>query len=103
LDDTLVVVMGEFGRTPRVNKQGGRDHWGGAQSILLAGAGLPAGAAYGSTDRDGGLPAEKPVSPADLTATVLHLLGVPADLVVMDRAGRPIRACHGTPVKGLVG
>lgn len=103
LDDTLLIVMGEFGRTPRVNKQGGRDHWGGAQSILLAGAGLPAGAVYGSTDRDGGLPAEKPVSPADLTATFLHLLAVPADLEVMDRAGRPIRACHGTAVKGLIG
>jgi arylsulfatase A-like enzyme len=103
LDDTLVIVMGEFGRTPRVNKHGGRDHWAGAQSILLAGAGLPAGAIYGSTDRDGGLPAERPVPPADLTATFLHLLGVPAELEVTDRAGRPIRACHGSPLKGLVG
>jgi hypothetical protein len=103
LDDTLVIAMGEFGRTPRVNKHGGRDHWAGAQSILLAGAGLPAGAAYGSTDRDGGLPAERPVSPADLTATFLHLLGVPAELEVTDRAGRPIRACHGSPLKGLAG
>jgi hypothetical protein len=103
LGDTLVIVMGEFGRTPRVNKHGGRDHWGGAQSILLAGAGLPTGGAYGATDRDGGLPAERPVSPADLTATFLHLLGVPADLEIVDRAGRPIRACHGSAVKGLIG
>ena len=103
LDDTLVIMMGEFGRTPRVNKQGGRDHWGGAQSILLSGAGLTLGAVYGSTDRDGGLPAEKPVSPADLTATFLHLLGVPADLEVTDRAGRPIKACHGMALKGLIG
>jgi hypothetical protein len=86
-----------------VNKQGGRDHWAGAQSILLAGAGLPAGAVYGSTDRDGGLPSEKPVSPADLTATFLHLLGVPPDLEVTEPAGRPLRACHGTAVKGLIG
>jgi hypothetical protein len=103
LTDTLVVMMGEFGRTPLVNKYAGRDHWAGAQSILLAGAGAPAGTVYGSTDRDGSLPAEKPVSPADLTATFLHLLGVPADLEIQDRAGRPHRACHGTPVAGLIG
>jgi membrane-anchored protein YejM (alkaline phosphatase superfamily) len=103
LADTLVIVMGEFGRTARINKEAGRDHWGGAQSILLAGAGVPAGTVYGSTDRDGGLPAEKPVSPADLTATFLHLLGVPAELEISDRAGRPVLACHGSPVKGLIG
>jgi uncharacterized protein (DUF1501 family) len=103
LNDTLVVMFGEFGRTPIINKQAGRDHWAGAQSIMLAGAGTPAGTVYGSTDRDGGLPAEKPVSPADLTATFLHLLGVPPDFEITDRAGRPIRACHGSIVSGLVG
>ena len=103
LDDTLVVMFGEFGRTPIVNKHAGRDHWAGAQSIMVAGAGTPAGTVYGSTDRDGGLPAEKPVSPMDLTATFLHLLGVPPDLEITDRAGRPIRACHGSMVPGLVG
>jgi Protein of unknown function (DUF1501) len=101
LDDTLVAMFGEFGRTPKVNKQAGRDHWGGAQSILLAGAGTPAGTVYGATDRDGGLPAEKPVSPADLMATFLHLLGVPPDLEITDRGGRPHRACHGSVVRGL--
>ncbi len=103
LDDTLVVMMGEFGRTPRVNKNAGRDHWAGAQSVMLAGAGTPAGTVYGSTDRDGGFPAEQPVSPADLTATILHLLGVPADLEVTDATGRLIRLSHGTRVQGLVG
>jgi hypothetical protein len=103
LADTLVIVMGEFGRTPRINKEGGRDHWGGAQSILLAGVGVPAGTVYGSTDRDGALPSEKPVSPADLTATFMHLLGIPHDLEVRDRGGRPMLACHGSPVAGLVG
>lgn len=103
LDDTLVAMFGEFGRTPRINKHGGRDHWAGAQSILLAGAGLPAGSVFGSTDRDGALPAEKPVSPADLTATFLHLLGVPPDLEMTDRSGRLMRACHGSIVRGLVG
>lgn len=102
LDDTLVAMFGEFGRTPLVNKYAGRDHWAGAQSIMLAGAGFPAGAVYGSTDRDGGLPAEKPISPADLTATFLHLLGVPSELEATDRAGRLIRLCHGTPVRGLL-
>jgi hypothetical protein len=102
LADTLVAMFGEFGRTPLVNKYAGRDHWAGAQSIMLAGAGIPAGALYGSTDRDGGLPAERPVSPADLTATFLHLLGIPSELEATDRAGRLIRLCHGTPVRGLL-
>jgi Protein of unknown function (DUF1501) len=102
LSDTLVLMMGEFGRSPRINKDGGRDHWGLAQSILLAGAGMPAGAVYGATDRDGGTPAERPVSPADLTATLMHLLGIPADLEIVERAGRPIRACHGSVVRGLL-
>ena len=103
LDDTLVVVMGEFGRSPRVNSKAGRDHWPQAQSILLAGAGVKVGGAYGSSDRSGGHPAEAPVNPADLTATFLHLLGVPDDAEVRDRAGRPYRACHGSPVRALLG
>lgn len=101
LEDTLVVMMGEFGRTPRINKHGGRDHWSGAQSILLAGAGTPAGTVYGSTDRDAGLPAEKPVSPADLMATFLHVLGIPPAMEIVDRAGRPMNACHGSAISGL--
>jgi hypothetical protein len=103
LDDTLVVCLGEFGRSPLVNRKAGRDHWSAAASVVLAGAGLPAGCAYGATDRDGAYPADRPVSPADLTATLLHLLGVPADLEVRDRAGRPLRACQGSPITGLVG
>ncbi|HYH69191.1 MAG TPA: DUF1501 domain-containing protein [Urbifossiella sp.] len=101
LGDTLVVVMGEFGRSPRINRQGGREHWAPVQSVLLAGAGVPGGTAYGASDRTGGYPADRPVSPADLTATVLHRLGVPAGLEVRDRTGRPLRACEGTPI--LVG
>ena len=101
LDETLVVVLGEFGRSPKVNGKGGRDHWPHAQSILLAGAGIQGGSIYGSTDPQGGYPATSPVSPRDLTATLHHLLGVPADLMIHDRAGRPYRACEGTPVVGL--
>ena len=57
---------------------------------------------YGASDRTGGLPADSPVSPADLTATFLHLLGIPPDVEIHDAAGRPYRACHGTPVRGLL-
>ena len=102
LDDTLVVVMGEFGRSPRVNGKAGREHWPQVQSILLAGAGIRGGTVYGSSDRIGGHPAECPVSPIDLTATFLHLLGIPDDVEITDQAGRPHRACHGTAVKGLI-
>jgi hypothetical protein len=100
LSDTLVVCMGEFGRSPKINPQGGRDHWPGAQSILLAG--VPGGRTVGSTDRFGAQPADLPISPADLTATLLHLLGVPAGLEVRERAGRPLPVCTGKPVPALL-
>ncbi|MFN0020908.1 MAG: DUF1501 domain-containing protein [Pirellulaceae bacterium] len=102
LEETLVVVLGEFGRSPKVNGKGGRDHWPHAQSILLAGAGIAGGSIYGSTDAQGGYPATCPVTPRDLTATLLHLLGVSPDLTIRDRAGRPYRACEGTPIGGLI-
>lgn len=103
LNDTLVVCMGEFGRTPRINKMAGRDHWPHVQSIVLAGAGIPHGITYGSSDAQGAYPQDNPVSPADLTATILHLLGVPSNLVLHDRFGRPLSAYHGTPVGKLLG
>src|SRR5262245_24402808 len=84
LDETLVVCMGEFGRTPKVNKLGGRDHWAALQSIILAGAGIRGGSIFGASDKLGAYPADQPVSPADLAATILHLLGVPDDLEVQD-------------------
>jgi hypothetical protein len=102
LRETLVVCLGEFGRSPKVNKLGGRDHWSRAQSVLLAGAGVPAGAVIGATDRHGASPVELPVSPADLTATLLHLLGVPPGLEVHDRTGRPLSVCSGRPVPALL-
>jgi hypothetical protein len=103
LDETLVICLGEFGRSPRINGAAGRDHWPQAQTILLAGAGVPAGSVYGATDRHAAQPADSPVTPPDLTATFLHLLGVPSDLILRDLRDRPIRACDGTPVRGLVG
>lgn len=103
LDETLVVVMGEFGRTPKVNADAGRDHWPPAASVLLAGAGVRAGAAYGATDRDGAYPIEKPISPARLAATIFHALGIDPELELVTGAGRPYRICDGAPVLDLWG
>ena len=102
LEETLVIVMGEFGRSPKINSKGGREHWPQVQSILLAGAGIRPGMAYGSSDKEGGLPADAPVSPADLTATFLHLLGVPSATELHDPTGRPFVMSEGTPVRGLL-
>jgi hypothetical protein len=102
LDETLIVCMGEFGRTPRINAMGGRDHWSAAQSVVLAGAGVRMGTVYGSTDRNGAYPAENPVSPADLTATLMDLLGIPQDLEIFDPTGRPLRACQGKAIAGVL-
>ncbi len=102
LADTLVVCMGEFGRTPRINVHAGRDHWGPANSILLAGAGISEGCVYGATDRHGAYPAQNAVSPSDVTASILHLLGVPEGLEIHDRTGRRLRACTGSPIAGVL-
>ena len=95
LDETLVIVMGEFGRTPKINERAGRDHWPWVQSILLAGAGISGGTVLGSSDKLAAYPASFPVAPADLTQTILHMLGVPADLELHHADGRPIAACDG--------
>ena len=101
LDDTLVVVMAEFGRTPRINKDAGRDHWPQLQSILLAGAGVSGGQVYGASDRIAALPTVDPITPPDLTQTILHLLGVPRDLELHDQQGRAFRACSGDVIPEL--
>jgi hypothetical protein len=97
LHETLVLMMGEFGRTPKINDQAGRDHWPQTQSVLLAGAGIPGGSVYGETDKHGVLPVSKPVTPAELVATVLHALGIPPIIELTTRDGRPFRACEATP------
>jgi uncharacterized protein (DUF1501 family) len=76
LKSTLVVVTGEFGRTPQINRDGGRDHWPQCFSVLLAGAGIPAGAVVGASDRDGGYPVDRPVTVPELAATLYRLLGI---------------------------
>ncbi len=77
LDTTLVVAMGEFGRTPLLNPRGGRDHWPGVWSILFAGGGVRGGQVVGSSDRTGSEPRDRPVTPAEVAATIYRLLGVP--------------------------
>jgi hypothetical protein len=101
LDETLVVWMGEFGRTPKINKLGGRDHWGFCQSVLLAGGGVRGGQVYGSSDARAAYAAELPVSPDDLAATVFHALGIRLDQDLPDAQGRPLPLCVGKPVAGL--
>jgi hypothetical protein len=101
LDETLVVVMGEFGRTPRINPDAGRDHWPPAGFALLAGAGIAAGRTYGATDRHGAYPADSPVSPAQLAATVFHALGIDPRLELTTWSGRPYRICDVEPVLEL--
>jgi hypothetical protein len=89
LDRTLVVVMGEFGRTPKVNKDAGRDHWNFCYGLLLAGGGIKPGVVHGSSDRIGAQPSSCPVSPADVVATVYQCLGISAEMELQDRLGRP--------------
>ncbi len=103
LDETLVLVLGEFGRSPKINRDAGRDHWPQAQSVLLAGAGIPGGRIHGATDKDGALPIDKPVSPGALIATVLHALGVDPALELLTRDGRPFKICEAEPVLDLWG
>jgi len=91
LESTLVVVMGEFGRTPKLNAKGGRDHWPRASGALLAGGGVKRGAVVGETDPHGELPASRPVAPEDLLATIYHLLGIDPRTEIRTAEGRPVR------------
>jgi hypothetical protein len=86
----VVALLSEFGRTPRLNPQGGRDHWPRASSVVLYGAGLPRGAVIGATDRRGEEPSERPVSPADLHATILKAMGVDWKTQLRTADGRPV-------------
>lgn len=92
LDETLVLVMSEHGRTPRLNsaRGGGRDHWSQAYTTLLAGGGTARGRVVGRTDRIGGAVTDRPVSPKDILATTYHLLGIDPETLLRDRTGRPL-------------
>ncbi len=102
LDRTLVVMMGEFGRTPKINPAAGRDHHGRANSILLAGGGMPGGLVLGRTDSRGDSPVDRPVTPADLAATVYTALGIDPNLQFETPDGQPIRLVDkGTAIREL--
>jgi len=102
LDDVLIVPMAEFGRTPIINKSAGRDHWPFVYSLAMAGAGLKRGVVVGSSDRLGAYPQTKPYDPADMAATIYHLLGVPSDTILNDRQGRPHRLIVGRPIDEML-
>jgi hypothetical protein len=101
LDETLVVMLGEFGRTPKINKAAGRDHWGACQSVVLAGGGVRGGQVYGSSDQHAAYPKTNPVAPEDVIATMYHALGIPSDSLIHDREHRPHRISEGRPLAEL--
>ncbi len=102
LQDTLVVWVGEFGRTPKINKNASRDHWPQCYTALLAGGGVKRGYVHGASDRHGEHPAEKPVKPDDLAATLFHLLGIQPDTEVDDAAGRRLPISYGKVVHEVI-
>jgi hypothetical protein len=101
LDETLVVTVGEFGRTPRINPQQGREHWGMCYSALLAGGGIRGGQVYGSSDKFGAFPRDNPVRPEDLLATVYHALGIDPSAEIRDTLDRPYTVSEGRVVSEL--
>ena len=105
LDETLVVMCGEFGRTPHLSsplgRRPGRDHWGALQTVLFAGGGITGGNIVGSSDRIGGHPYECPKTPEDVAATIFDALGIPQDSTYHDIGGRPHPVYLGNPVAEL--
>jgi hypothetical protein len=109
LETTLVVTMGEFGRTPRIGQitanaatnATGRDHWPFCYSIVMAGGGVKGGRVIGASDETASYPAERPVHPADIVATIYHTVGIEPHTMIKDRLGRPIPATQGEPVSEL--
>jgi uncharacterized protein (DUF1501 family) len=100
---TLLVVMGEFGRTPQINKAAGRDHWHHCYSVLLTGGGIKPGMVLGQSDRRGAYPVQGRVcTPADLCATMYHYLGIDPRREMMDQTGRPLLLTRGEPIRELL-
>jgi hypothetical protein len=102
LDNTLVVWVGEFGRSPRINKLAGRDHWPACYPALLAGGGVKRGCVFGASDRTGAYPASEPLRPEDLSATMFHLLGIDPKTEVHDALNRPLPISAGSPISGIL-
>jgi hypothetical protein len=102
LNETLVVCLAEFGRSPRMNRQGGRDHWGYVYSAALAGGGVKGGMVYGSSDTVGGQPRDGRVQPQDITATVFHCLGFAPETQIRDTLGRPFPISRGEIIQHIL-
>jgi hypothetical protein len=103
LDSTLVIMLGEFGRTPKINKDGGRDHWPDCYSVVMAGGGIKGGTMYGTSDKIGAYPDLNPVSPGDLAATIFWRFGLDPLAELHDMNGRPFRLAAGVPIEQLFG
>lgn len=103
LDSTLVVAMGEFGRTPKINGDGGRDHWPDCYTVLFAGGGVQGGAVYGASDRMGAYPSRDPVTPGDIAATIFWRFGFDPATEIFDQTGRPYTLATGEPIKAIFG
>ena len=104
LKNTLVLVWGEFGRTPRINKDAGRDHWPGAMSVLMAGGGLKMGQAIGVSDAKAEFPKDRPIKPEDVLSTMYSVLGIDQNVEFLNEAQRPLKILNsGEPIKELVG
>ena len=98
LEDTLVCWLTEFGRTPKINRGAGRDHYPNCYSVAFAGGGIQGGQVYGRSDPVGAEPADKACGPPDLHATIFHALGIEPDIVIHDPVGRPLPICDGSPL-----
>ncbi len=103
LDSTLVIGMGEFGRTPKINANAGRDHWPDCYTVTLAGGGVRGGNVHGASDKIGAYPDRDPVTPADLAATILWKFGIDPSLEVRDQTDRPLRLADGRPLMSVFG
>ncbi len=101
LDSTLVIMLGEFGRTPKINKDGGRDHWPNCYSVVMAGGGVTGGLQYGTSDKLGAYPDQNPVTPGDIAATIFWRFGLDLNVELHDATGRPLRLATGEPIYGL--
>ena len=103
LDETLVVVMSEMGRTPKINANAGRDHWTHCYSVVFAGAGIRGGMIYGASDAQAAFVKDRPVSTTDICATIYKCLGIDPNATVPDRGGRPVSiAPEGRPIEGIL-
>jgi hypothetical protein len=102
LEETLVVCMAEFGRSPKMNPSGGRDHWGHVFSVALGGGGIKGGMVHGASDRIGGYPKDGMVGPPDLAATIFHCLGLSPETQMIDALGRPLPISRGEVIRQII-